>query len=263
MILFVRGGARGDFVLTLPVLAACFATGRRVDVACARKHQPRVRLIGEPGRFWDLDGVESLWMFGGADPVGYTDAVCFSEGRAELPIPTVHAVASRPPPGVRASQHFAGVLPGSWPPVNPSLCLSAPRLRADRPIVLAPGASDPARSWPLADWLRLAERLRAHAPVVIVGGPSEPWADYRPDLPELVQLAAAAGAWLGPDSGPSHLAARMGAPTFVVSGRTSCVWAPTGAEVVPESSLDRAESTDWLVERLLAARGCHHDYAPA
>ena len=69
MILFVRGGALGDFVLTLPVLAACFATGRRVDVACALRHRPLVRLLGEPGRFWDLDGAESLWMFGGAIPL--------------------------------------------------------------------------------------------------------------------------------------------------------------------------------------------------
>ncbi|GDX82554.1 hypothetical protein LBMAG42_43650 [Deltaproteobacteria bacterium] len=262
MILFVRGGALGDFVLTLPALAACFATGRRVDVACAPRHRPLVRLVGEPGRFWDLDGTESLWMFGGVDPVGYTDAVCFAEGRTELPIPTIHAVGSRPPARVPAWKHFMGALPPGWPTPDPGLRLHAPPLRPDRPIVLAPGASDSGRSWPLSEWFRLAETLRPHAPVVLVGGPSEPWAEYRPDLSELIRLAASAGAWLGPDSGPTHLAARMGAPTFAVFRTTDPGWAPYGAEIVQETVLDRAESTTALVHRLLVARGCHRDYAP-
>lgn len=263
MILFVRGGALGDFVLTLPALAACFATGRRVDVACATKHRPLVRLVGEPGRFWDLDGAESLWMFGGLDPVGYTDAVCFTEGRAQLPIPTIHAVGSRPSPGAPAWRHFLGALPRDWPVPEPGLRLRAHPDRLDHPIVLAPGASDPGRSWPLPEWLRLAEALRPQALVVIVGGPSEPWAEYRPDLPELIRLAAGAGAWLGPDSGPTHVAARMGAPTFVMFRATDPGWAPYGASLVAESALESDESMAAVVDRLLAARGCHRDYAPA
>ena len=247
MILFVRGGALGDFVLTLPVLAACFATGRRVDVACALRHRPLVRLLGEPGRFWDLDGAESLWMFGGSDPVGYTDAVCFSEARADLPVTTIHGTTARPPHGVQAWHHFAAGLPSDWPAVDPGLQVRATPSRADAPIVLAPGASDPQRSWPMEHWNRLASRLRTVAPVVVVGGPSEPWADYRPDLPELVQLAASAGAWLGPDSGPTHLAARLGAPTFVFFGPTPPTWAPFRATILPWE----AENVD---ARLLAAR---------
>lgn len=104
-LLFVRGGALGDFVLTLPVLAACFATGRRVDVACARRHRPLVEAVGRPHRLWDLDGAEALWMFGGRDPVGYAEAVVFAGARADLPGPVCHAVAARPAPGVTAAAH--------------------------------------------------------------------------------------------------------------------------------------------------------------
>lgn len=249
MILFLRGGALGDFVLTLPVLATLFATGRRVDVACARRHRTLVRRVGEPGRFWDIDGGESTWMFGGVDPVGYAMAVSFTEARSDLPVTEHLRVAARPPLGVEAWRHFASVLPSEFACVNPGLVLPAPPLRADAPVVLAPGASDPTRSWPLARWFGLAERLREQAPVVVVGGPAEAWAEYRPDLDELMALAGGAGAWLGPDSGPGHLAARCGAPTFTVFGPTDRAWAPYGAAI-----LDSDVSDDAVVAMLLDAR---------
>ncbi len=231
-ILFVRGGALGDFVLTMPVLASCFATGRPVHVACASRHLPLVRACGTPERFWDIDGAESLWMFGGADPVGFADAVVFAEGRAGLPVARCHWVNARPPAGVPAWAHFASVLPGYFPAVDPRLVLGAQRLRPDRPIVLAPGASDARRSWALSRWLALRDRLAETHPVVLVGGPLETWADYRPGLEELCGLAASAGAWLGPDSGPSHLASRFGAPTLVVFPTDDHTWAPAGATVL-------------------------------
>ncbi|MSQ03277.1 MAG: hypothetical protein EXR71_15525 [Myxococcales bacterium] len=245
-LIFVRGGALGDFVITLPVLAACFATGRAVHVACSSRHLPLVRACGTPARCWDLDAIEALWMFGGADPVGYGEAVVFAEGRALLPVARCHAVASRPPPGVRAWAHFASVLPSHFPLADPWLRLAAPPIRLDRPIVLAPGASDAGRSWPLSRWQVLRDRLAANHPVVLVGGPLEAWATYRPGLEELCGLAASAGAWLGPDSGPTHLAARFGAPTFVVFPTDDHTWMPAGATAV-----DWAVADEELVRTLV------------
>ncbi len=231
-ILFVRGGALGDFVLTLPVLAACFATGRPVHVACASRHVPLVLACGAPERIWDIEAIEAMWMFGGLDPVGFAEAVVFAEGRAHLPVQRCHVVAARPPPGVLAWAHFASVLPAGFPVADPKLRLRALPLRGDRPIVLAPGASDTRRSWPLSRWLDLRDRLAPRHPVVLVGGPLEAWADYRPGLEELCALGASAGAWLGPDSGPTHLAARFGAPTFAVFPADDHTWAPAGATVL-------------------------------
>lgn len=231
-LLFVRGGALGDFVLTLPLLAALFASGREVHVACARRHLPLVRAAGRPARVWDIDGPETLWMFGGVDPVGFAAAWGFGASRSDLPVSTRFLSAARPPPGVSAAVHFSPRLPEGLPAVNPDWRLRVPALRHDRPVVLAPGASDPARSWPLPRWLALAEAVRALGlPVVVVGGPAEPWADYRPDLAELMALASGAGAWIGPDTGPTHLAARCGAPTAALFGPTDLAWAPRGADV--------------------------------
>jgi hypothetical protein len=242
-LLFVRGGALGDFVLTLPLLRALFDSGREVHVACARRHLPLVAATGTPARTWDLDGVESLWMFGGRDPVGYAAAWAVGEGRASLPVAGLHTLAARPPPGVSAATHFAPVLPAGLPTPDPSFRLQVRPLRGDAPVVLAPGASDPARSWPLRRWFGLAARLRdLGRPVVVVGGPAEPWADYRPELSELMGLAASVSAWIGPDSGPTHLAARCGASTAAVFGPTDRAWAPAGASV-----FDADEPDDTLV----------------
>lgn len=267
-ILFVRGGALGDFVLTLPVLAALFATGRRVDVVCAPKHLPLVRLCGEPGFVYDILGVDSVWTFGGVSPVPYAEAVCFSEARAsQLAVPLVHWVAAKPPEDVPAWQHFSSVWRqfSSATTCEPGIVLGARAagsgpLEPDAPppiarglIVVAPGASSAAKTWPLEQWFRLAEGLRAagHS-VEIVGGPLEPWAEHRPELPELIQLLSRASTFIGPDSGPAHLAARLGARTFVVcTERTSMQWVPYGASALSgETSIERilfdVQATDHL-----------------
>jgi hypothetical protein len=68
---------------------------------------------------------------------------------------------------------------------------------------------------------------------VLVGGPLEPWAELRPDLPGLIALAASAALWIGPDTGPTHLAARLGRPTIALFGPSDpAVWAPAGARVL-------------------------------
>ena len=131
MILFVRTGALGDFCLTLPVLAGLFATGRRVDVMCQPRFVALLDGVGEPGRTWDCEATASTWLFGaGPPPVEYRTAVAFSRPHADalraLGIPEVYAVASRPPPGVRAADHFQAAWPFPLPVVQRP---SGPRAR--------------------------------------------------------------------------------------------------------------------------------------
>ncbi|MBX3463046.1 MAG: hypothetical protein KF830_07735 [Planctomycetes bacterium] len=112
------------------------------------------------------------------------------------------------------------------------------------PVLLAPGSGGATKCWPRAGWLALAQRLTA-APVVVVG-PAEverddprrwPWPPgtgfvVEPEPVGLARRLAAAGAFVGNDSGPTHLAAMLGVPTVALFGPTDArVWAPVGPHV--------------------------------
>jgi ADP-heptose:LPS heptosyltransferase len=215
--LFVRGGALGDFVLTMPALHAALEEGP-VDVACRPRFAPLAARCGPVGRIWDIEGADTLWLFGGGGaPVAYDRVIGWSAAYEGCGIPVRVLGAPRPPAGVSAAAHFAGT-------GDPRLRLG-PMGNRDGPIVLAPGASSAVKRW--SGWPALAARL---GPVVWVGGPLEPELAYRPDLPELIALAERARVWLGADSGPSHLAARFGARTGVIFTATdAATWCPAGA----------------------------------
>lgn len=269
-VLFVRGGALGDFVLTLPVLDELLRAGVPVDVACAPRHRPLLDRRGLPPvrRVWDAGGGEALWMHGGRDPVGYGAAFvfgrAFAEGLAGSGIPEVRWVEARPPAGVPAGAHFARVLdgvPGVGAPGAPQVFGAPGDPEEGGFVVIAPGSGGAEKRVSLATWERVAGGLEAARPdlrVRWVAGPleaGEPWATEVPDLAGLVDRATRAAAWLGPDSGPSHLAAaaRRGAgrdpgDVYVWFGPTDpAVWAPEGASVV-RGDLD----PDALVARILA-----------
>lgn len=128
------------------------------------------------------------------------------------------------------------------------------------PIVLAPGSGDRAKCWPRGQWGRLAHDLAAdrHALHVVVG-PTERERDdprtwqWPPNTTfidgvtpvQLAQRLRAARAFVGNDSGPTHLAAMLGLPTVAVFGPTDpAVWAPVGADVRVVARLAGAEWAD-------------------
>lgn len=175
--------------------------------------------------------------------------------------PRVVIARAAPPPGAgrHASHHLLDTLAplGSVPEALPLVRLpvgDAERawtvawlaergLARGRAVVLHPGAGSPIKVWP--GYAALAGRLQAVGlPVVVVTGPAETasvarWAAeagldamrIARDLPlrRLAALLDAARAFVGNDSGPSHLAAAVGCPTLALFGPTDpALWAPGG-----------------------------------
>jgi len=126
-----------------------------------------------------------------------------------------------------------------WP-VVPDWTDEARRMLADlgvpargRYVVMHPGAGAPGKCWPLENFVAAARKL--DQPTVFVVGPVEldRWGERAieelrrevslvvcPPLTTLAGLLAGAGAYVGNDSGVSHLAAAVGAPTIALFGST-------------------------------------------
>ncbi|MFN9757220.1 MAG: glycosyltransferase family 9 protein, partial [Planctomycetota bacterium] len=133
-----------------------------------------------------------------------------------------------------------------WPD-DAALAPAPPPPAAGAPIVLAPGSGGRAKCWPRTHWLQLAAGLAAAGrALAVLVGPVEaerddprawPWptaVSFLADLPLPVVAArlAAAAVFVGNDSGTTHLAAMLGAPTVALFGPTDpAVWAPTGPRV--------------------------------
>jgi heptosyltransferase-3 len=135
-------------------------------------------------------------------------------------------------------------------------------------VTVHPGAGSPAKVWPGYPALTrclLAERR----PVVVVTGPADAaatdWlagdagrAHVASDLPlrRLAALLAAAGVFVGNDSGPTHLAAVVGSPTVALFGPTDpAVWAPVGPRVSVLTGAGPGAADPWAglgVDRVLA-----------
>jgi len=135
-------------------------------------------------------------------------------------------------------------------PVSVSSCLwQIPRRawwrKRREPIFIHPGSGGLKKVWPLKRWWSLLGwlfRIKA-GPVIVITGPADAalrefpqaarrWGCHHLEQPSLVRLAAFLGEsrfYCGNDSGASHLAAVVGAPSIVIFGPTNPeVWAPEG-----------------------------------
>jgi ADP-heptose:LPS heptosyltransferase len=181
-----------------------------------------------------------------------------------------------PSGGRHASWHLVDTLAalGPAPGTLPAVCLAAPPaerawaaewlgergLVPGRVAVLHPGAGSPAKVWP--EFPALGRRLgRAGLAVVVVTGPAEAAAAAALaaragggavrlardlSLRQLAALFEAAAVFVGNDSGLSHLAAAVGAPTLALFGPTDPrVWAPLGPRVAVLAGAGRGAADPW------------------
>jgi ADP-heptose:LPS heptosyltransferase len=134
--------------------------------------------------------------------------------------------------------------------------------REDSFLVLHAGSGGRKKIWPFAGWrMLLTQRVREWPVklVTVLGPADDPVRDFVHemeeeaglrvieglDLPLLAALLARASAYLGHDSGVTHLAAAMGTQTLALFGPTSPeIWAPVG-ENVRVMRLDWSESGEF------------------
>jgi len=276
-ILVLRGGALGDFIATLPALAAL------------RRHFPaaRLELAGNATAAQLaltrglLDAAhsqhESRWsaLYGGAPlpPAFAAYLATFDlvlnfwpdpdrELAARFPLRPAQTFLTAPalPTGAPAAAHYAAPLRQlgltDLPPFF-SLCPAAlPR----EGITIHPGTGSPKKNWPAEKWLPLIPHLPA--PVTLILGEAEhaTWHDFSAPnltllrsapLETLVSHLARTRLFLGHDSGISHLAAACGAPSLLLFGPTDpATWAPPASHV---RVLHRPTLSDLTVPEVLAA----------
>jgi ADP-heptose:LPS heptosyltransferase len=140
-------------------------------------------------------------------------------------------------------------------------------------LVVHPGAGSRWKVWPGENLARVIERVidETDGQALVHQGPADREATERlqralgrpslrlvePGLPLLAGVLERADAYLGPDSGVSHLAAAVGAPAAIVfPAETRERWPPWSATAHPvtmSGEVDLAPLlTGWLVERMRA-----------
>ena len=269
-VLVIRGGALGDFLLTLPTLrmlktelpeAEVEVLGYRpiVDLALKAGAADRVRSIehGPLARFFVPDAtLDRGWcdyfqsfhvIFSFLhDPEGVfrtnlerTGAKTIYQGTWKVSDDASDGHAAEQL--ARVCERLALWLDDPAPVLRPPL--PAPERRG---LVVHPGSGSPRKNWPLQRWAEagpfLASLLPKGESLVLVSGEAEDeWIDelleawknlpvrHLRHLPlgELADALAGCRAFLGHDSGVSHLAASCGVPCLLLFGPTEpAIWAP-------------------------------------
>ena len=256
-ILVLRGGALGDFLVTLPALA----------LLRSRWPDARIELVGNAtaaalGRHCGLiDTVhsqhESRWsaLYGNGSLPAELRAVLASFDLVlnYWPDPQAELAARFP---LQAGQVFLAA--PAWPTLAPAAAhYCAPlqslglgtgaylyALRRPQPepalVAIHPGSGSPRKNWPVERWRALGRWLeeKHRCRVLVISGEAESpglledvgeaW-HCRP-LEELADQLARCQLFIGHDSGVSHLAAATGARGVLLFGPTDpAMWAPPTA----------------------------------
>jgi heptosyltransferase III len=292
--LILRGGAIGDFILTLPALQAL--RERWPDAYIELVGYPHIANLALAAGL--VDHVESLDRADAARL--FTWRPTFSEEQAahlrsfDLVISYLHD----PDGVVKANLKAAGVkqviygaplvdqghaidhlmkpletlaIYGEQP--LPRLSLKAERGRewlaahglSGDVVAIHPGSGSPKKNWPAGKFLELAGRLREAGQMyfMIFGEADAAVADLiRNQMPGVIELSgctlvelatvlSACRAFVGNDSGVTHIAAALGLRTIVMFGPSDADrWGPRGSHVsiikAPEGNLELISANDVL-----------------
>lgn len=266
-ILVVRGGAIGDFILTLPALAALrgqfpqswlevlgyphivplAVEGGLVNAVRSIEARALAGFFARHGEL-DPDLIDYFSEFDLIVSYLYDPDGIFQENVGKCITGQFIAGPHRPDEDteVHAAKVFLQPLERlaifEADPV-PRLALAAP-VRPSAQIALHPGSGSESKNWPEAKWHEFIRRLLAETPFsfLMVGGEAEGdrlqrFARELPGsriilaqslpLPELARRLEGCVAFVGHDSGISHLAAALGLPGVLLWGETAEeIWRP-------------------------------------
>ncbi len=277
-LLVLRGGAIGDFVLTLPVLQALRAQWpeAHIEVVGYPHIAELARVGGWADRIESLDRAHFARFYSlrpelGEELVRYVRSFDLAVSFLHDPDGTVCRnlkstgirqvlYVSPVGPAIHATDHLLRALEalaiyaaGTAPRLNwPAAAVAEGRARlaaagvTGAPLALHAGSGSPSKNWPAGRFAELARAARdsGWAPFFLWGEadavPAEALHAALPDVPqvtglELVDAAsvlAASAAYVGNDSGITHLAAALGCPTVAIFGPSDpAIWGPRGDNV--------------------------------
>jgi ADP-heptose:LPS heptosyltransferase len=261
-ILVLRGGALGDFIVTLPALAALRAhwpaariefSGNATAAALARERGLLDAVHSQHEARWSalfadapLPAEFASWLSGFDLVLSYWPDPDGALAR-HLPLHAGQVFlthAAHPTIAPAAAHYFEPLRQFSIAPPADGWCYPLSRHRPDgNAVAIHPGSGSPRKNWPLDRWCALLASLPD--PVLLVLGEAERdtasafrsiRARLEPavnlPLEQLVAQLSRCRLFVGHDSGVSHLAAACGVPSVLLFGPTDpALWAPPAAHV--------------------------------
>jgi len=269
-ILVLRGGALGDFIVTLPALALLRArwpearidlignataaqlviggpnAGRSLLDAGHSQHEARWSELFADGEGGALSGKLRAWL-GEFDLVINHWPDPDGAVREKLPVRAgqIFLSANALPARAPAAAHYCEPLrelgleaKEFWVPLERRVADGAPR-----PVAIHAGSGSPRKNWPIDRWRELCAWLRREhaAELLLVAGEADARVEALADLGHiarrlpLAKLATAlarCALFIGHDSGVSHLAAACRVPGVLLFGPTDpAMWAPPAPHV--------------------------------
>ncbi|MEZ5387354.1 MAG: glycosyltransferase family 9 protein [Prosthecobacter sp.] len=257
-VLVIRGGAIGDFILTLPAIRLLRETiaGCHLEVVGYPSIVELARSAGLADAVRSLDHRTMAPLFAKTAPVdeelseylrSFNLVVSFlydPDGlfRATMERVGVKTLIECSPRVQNDGNHASKQLAQGLEKI--AMFLDDEHMRRthfERPpdtanrIAIHVGSGSERKNWPLENWLRLASELDGPE-IVFISGEAEEERDVTIEgrarwhslpLTELAARLSTCRAFLGHDSGISHLAAACGVPSLLLFGPTNpAVWAP-------------------------------------
>jgi len=267
-------GALGDSVLTWPVLRHLARSGVETTfVADLAKAELASACVGVRAMSAEAPEMVALWREGGSlrGRPGAGLVLDYEHGasqardaRVKRMFPKARVIAM---PQARGGDMLRAFI-DAHPLAQTETRASEGEEAGGGAIVLHVGAGSDAKRWAMANWCKLHERLCDEgAGVIAIAGEVERERFSRTDagffqrmggrwietLEELREIVGGARAFVGNDSGPTHLAAQMGVATVALFGATDArAWAPVGPRVRVVGRLGAWGSVDEVARELSA-----------
>ena len=267
-LLVIHQGALGDFVVAFPGILKLKQKYSRIDVLCQEQLGRLAQFLDIAVQAYPLESAAFATLFSDSPEhrvrkllKSYDAILLFSfsielhNNLRRITVEPVYRIQPRPDPGIRrhVTRHIVDGLKEygliNHTDVSGSFSLflknnkknASENSRPDR-ILIHPGSGSLRKNWPLSLFIEVGNRLKSITmkPEYVIGPAENHLIDGLNRVGETVQRIddlivlskelTASAAFLGNDSGVSHLSAFLGLPTVVLFGPSDPKrWAPMGS----------------------------------